>query len=151
LVPQPIAGVSGVTSIAAGNWHLCTLSGGSVSCWGDTRWGQLGDGNPGMCVFGNCSRLPARVAHIDDAVAVSAHGSDFTCAVLPDASVQCWGAEWGPGGITVNATPVTVPGVEASSSGLSVGFDHACAVSTAGAPVRCWGANQLGELGDGTL
>ncbi len=144
-VPQPVIGAARVTSIAAGNWHLCTLSSGAVSCWGWNR-GQLGQAESST----GDPPEPVRVPGITDAVAISAHGSDFTCAVLADASVECWGSEWGPSGLSDNPTPVTIPGVLASASGLAVGFTHACAVSTAGSPVQCWGSNSHGELGDGT-
>jgi alpha-tubulin suppressor-like RCC1 family protein len=144
-VPQPLIGASGVTSLAAGNWHLCTLSSGTVSCWGWDR-GQLGQTQSSTV----SPPEPVRVPGITDAVAISAHGSDFTCAVMADASVECWGTEWGPSGLINDPTPVTIPGVVASPSGLAVGFNHACAVSTAGSPVQCWGLNSHGELGDGT-
>ncbi len=43
--PAEIAGLGGVTAIAAGAAHSCALrSDGSVWCWGGNQSGQLGDG-----------------------------------------------------------------------------------------------------------
>ena len=37
-----------------------------------------------------------------------------------------------------------------SESGLTLGGDHTCAITSVGA-VKCWGLNSDGQLGDGSL
>ena len=37
-----------------------------------------------------------------------------------------------------------------SIAGIAIGWEHGCALSTTGG-VTCWGYNQFGQLGDGTL
>lgn len=49
----------------------------------------------------------------------------------------------------VTAAPVDAPRPAAAFSGVAVGEHHACAVDAA-RRVRCWGANDHGQLGDGT-
>jgi alpha-tubulin suppressor-like RCC1 family protein len=87
---------------------------------------------------------------MEGATAIAGTECDFSCAVLPDASVWCWGALPGStDGDGSSASPVMVPGVSATAHGIAAGFGHACAVSPSGA-VQCWGSNTHGELGDGT-
>src|SRR5690242_20437263 len=71
--------------IAAGNLHTCQVNeDGTVRCWGDNSFGQLGDGT-------TISRAtPAAVIGINNAVAVIA-GIAHTCALLASGGVSCWG------------------------------------------------------------
>lgn len=91
------------------------------------------------CVAGTCN----------DPIAVAA-GSDFTCAILGDASVWCWGdnsvGQLGDNSQVDSAVPkpITLPG---AASAIAGGGAHACAV--VGADVWCWGLNGWGELGVG--
>ena len=82
-------------------------------------------------------------AAADTITGVSA-GSQFSCAVLADASVQCWGADgagqFGDDGISGGSlTPVTVPGVTGADT-VTAGGDHACALTNGqSGDVVCWG------------
>jgi alpha-tubulin suppressor-like RCC1 family protein len=43
--PVAVVGLTGVLSVAVGDNHVCAVrTGGSVSCWGQGRYGQVGDG-----------------------------------------------------------------------------------------------------------
>ena len=43
--PVAVTGLSGVQSIAVGDYHICALlSDGTARCWGRNKYGQLGDG-----------------------------------------------------------------------------------------------------------
>lgn len=81
-------------------------------------------------------------------------GLVHTCAVTTDGVAYCWGAnssgELGIGAadLVLHAAPVAVSGGLRFAS-LSVGGDHACGVTSAGA-AYCWGGNGYGGLGDGT-
>ncbi len=81
--------MTGVTAVAAGAAHTCAvLAGGAVTCWGAGAAGQLGQGSVGaaadLLAPGAAIALPAA------ATAVTA-GADFSCALLADGRVSCWG------------------------------------------------------------
>jgi uncharacterized repeat protein (TIGR01451 family) len=137
-------------AITAGDAHTCALLGdASVRCWGADADGQLGDGSAG-----DGSSTPSTpVALGGPAVAISAGGTS-TCALLADGSVRCWGADdlgqLGDGGPIPGAAkpvPATVA-LGQPAQAVSVGDKHACALIADGT-VRCWGANTVGQLGDG--
>lgn len=95
-VPVPEAQtVEGLTDIplalsTSGNAsQVCAvLADETVRCWGNNITGQLGNGESG---FGEYSAAPVDVIDLaDDPVGVFV-GSNFTCAVFADHSVQCWG------------------------------------------------------------
>ena len=57
--------------------HACALlADGTVDCWGDNGFDELGDGS-----FANSSTTPVKVIGIANATAISAGGDD-TCALL---------------------------------------------------------------------
>jgi alpha-tubulin suppressor-like RCC1 family protein len=81
-----------------------------------------------------------------------AAGFEHTCAILDDASVQCWGqnnfGQLGDGTTTNRSTPVTVPNLGLAIS-VTAGQKHTCAILSSG-QVSCWGDNTFGQLGNGT-
>ena len=143
--PPPL---TGITQITSGAMHSCALlSSGSVRCWGDNGFGQLGNGTT------RDASVPIAVAGITDAVAInSASTSLSTCAVLATGAVRCWGrnhnGQLGNGTTNDSSTPVSVAGITTATS-VAAGQDHTCATLTNG-EARCWGRNNRGQLGDGT-
>ncbi len=138
---------STATSVAAGSFHACALIGdGTVRCWGDNTYGQLGNG-------GAASGGSAVAVHgITGATAISA-GSTHTCALLANGTVSCWGGnssgQLGNGTTTVGKVPTTVPGITTATA-IGAGFSHTCAI-IADDTVNCWGSNIVAQLGDGTI
>jgi alpha-tubulin suppressor-like RCC1 family protein len=72
--------------ISAGGDHTCAvLDNGSVACWGGNAFGQLGDGTT------SSRTTPTQTLSLGrPAVAVEV-GWYFTCALLDNGAVSCWG------------------------------------------------------------
>jgi len=144
--PAAVAGLAGVTRIAAGNGHTCALLGdGTVRCWGRNDQGQLGNGTTVQS-----TSTPVAVSGLTGAASLSG-GAFFTCAALLDGTVRCWGdngyGQLGNGSTTDSSSPVSVQGLSAVTA-LGLGDSHACAVLAG--MIWCWGYNEEGETGDGT-
>jgi alpha-tubulin suppressor-like RCC1 family protein len=159
--PVAVTGLTGVTAISVGVLSACAvLSGGTVQCWGDNQWGELGSTTgPDKCADGPCATTPVAVAGLNEATAVSV-GNGFACALLSGGSVRCWGkgqyGELGNGSTTGPdscadgscwSTPGVVSGLTRATA-ISAGGDSACALLSDGA-VECWGDDSFGELGNG--
>lgn len=80
-----------------------------------------------------------------------AGGRHYTCLIVADGTVRCWGfGPLGDGtGITFRSeTPVAVSGLS-SVVAIATGDAHACALLASGS-VMCWGSNNFAQLGNGT-
>jgi cysteine-rich repeat protein len=153
------------TAIAAGSGHTCAvLDDGSVKCWGYNASGQLG--------LGDVDDRGDDPGEMGDALAVVDLGSGHTaqaigaselhsCALLDDDSVKCWGfnprGELGVGDIESrgdepgemgDALPAVPLGAGRTAAAIACGSEHDCALLD-DATVKCWGGNQLGQLGQG--
>jgi hypothetical protein len=135
--------------VVAGGEHSCGLSAeGLAYCWGANDAGQLGDGGSAS------SPKPVAVSGAHKYLALAA-GDRHTCGLRLDHSVLCWGAnesgQLGNGATASSSAPVEVASNE-SFDVLAAGGAHSCAISSGTeARVFCWGSNESGELGDGTL
>lgn len=143
-----------VKGIAAGARHTCALmNNGEVLCWGDNGGGQLG--HPDIDHVGD-DETPASVGTVDLGVAKALRltaGDGYTCAVLDNNKLRCWGGGtlYGAIGSGVSQIPpdsghVNLAGVDVLQVGA--GSDHTCAVLTGAVQdVRCWGRGTHGRLG----
>lgn len=140
--PVVVPGVAGAREVSIGYDHACASGDAGVWCWGDNSNGQLGTG-----ATGSGNNAPVLISGTAGAAGISV-GFDSTCALTGAGAVRCWG--WNPGSLpVVNTTaPATKAGLTNLSTAVSVGQGHACAIRDGG--VRCWGANDFGQLGDGT-
>jgi alpha-tubulin suppressor-like RCC1 family protein len=144
-VPSEPAPPACSTHVASGGGHSCAIKeDGTVWCWGQNDFGQLGDGTA------TDSSLPVKVPDfVMPGIAIGA-GDVYTCALDKTGAVWCWGHnDHGQLGVGSgdNRTASQVPGITGAKQ-IAVGVAHTCALLGDGT-VSCWGQNTKGELGDG--
>ncbi|MCA9397785.1 right-handed parallel beta-helix repeat-containing protein, partial [candidate division WWE3 bacterium] len=138
------------TQISAGRLHACAvLVNGSVACWGDNAFGQLGDNNAPTDQFS-----PVLVVSPWNFTQISS-SAQHSCGLLVNGSVACWGDDGfgqlgdGSGDSGDQATPVLVSS-SLNFSQLTSGRYHSCGLLVNGSAM-CWGSDSNGQIGDGTL
>ncbi len=158
--PATVTGLSsGVSAIGSGQSadHTCAVQNGSLWCWGNNDYGQLGNGSTST----SGSNVPVQVSGLyNGAVAVAAsHRSTFLLTTA--GGIQSWGygvdGELGDGSITFgdsnapsSTTPVSVAGfIPLDPGSISAGEYHSCVLTKSGTPF-CWGLNDNGQLGINT-
>ncbi len=90
-MPPPDVDLGGPAGqIAAGQAHTCALmKSRKVKCWG--KGGA--NGYPGLDAINTAQEMPPPDVDLGGEVAsVSSHIGDFTCALLGDGAVRCWGS-----------------------------------------------------------
>ena len=148
--PSTVGDLADVADVSAGGRHTCAVTtAGAVECWGANDWGQLGTR------LRQARSRPRRVKGLAGPATVVASGDNYTCALTEAGAVECWGAnDLGQlGGVatqTARAEPRRVPGLTGKATAVTSGANHTCALTTSGR-VWCWGANESGQLGDGTF
>ncbi len=120
---------------------------GTLWCWGLDNFGQAGVGT------GAPIRAPRQVGTSHAWAKVSAAYS-HTCGTMTDGTLWCWGqnlrGQLGIGTVDrLHAKPVRV-GTGTGWESVTTGGWHTCAL-TIGGTAYCWGQNDFGELGDGTI
>ena len=148
LTPVDVDGLSsGVIAISVGLAHTCAATASSLKCWGSNSSGQLGIGSTG----GNRT-IPEDVLFLGTALEL-ATGFGHTCALTAAHSVWCWGqgyrGQLGGGGGSASF-PISVDSLQSGVSHISASKDHTCALLSANGTLKCWGANEYGQLGDGS-
>eukprot|EP00900_Chrysochromulina_parva_P006469 jgi/Chrpa1/15823/Chrysochromulina_OHIO_Genome00024666-RA len=139
--------------LALGGYHTCAYLTNStlLKCWGRNVNGQLGDNT-------TTTRKAPTTIDVGGAVGLLALGEDHTCVYLTASTLlKCWGRNYygglgyGPSGSAIyRAAPTTID-VGGAVGLLVLGLYHTCAYVTDGAgTLKCWGANYVSQLGDGT-
>ena len=146
--PVLVPGLKDVVALSTTTHHTCARTkAGKTYCWGDSFWGQIGDGTKGSDV------APPALAKIDGAKMVAAGGA-FTVAVAKDDTVWAWGqnntAQLLDGSAQSSPLPKMVPMHHKLTAIAKVcaGSYHACALGKDG-ELRCWGKGHEGQVGDG--
>ena len=141
-----------VTAISAGGNHsLALTSAGRVLAWGDNSSGQLGDGTT------RNRFLPVTVHLPRGTRATSVAGGEMHSLAMTRSGLFAWGdntsGQLGDGTNVERHTPehiaVQVGGSPGRITALAAGCFHSLALTSKG-QVLAWGANLLGQLGDGT-
>jgi alpha-tubulin suppressor-like RCC1 family protein len=149
---SPNTPLTNAVAITAGSAYTCALQAvGTVRCWGNNVFGELGSGDTAP------SSVPVIVGGLSNAVAITAGGSFYTCALLANGTAKCWGfnanGQLGDGTTTNRLTPVTVKDATGSNLTIAVAItskgSHTCALLANGT-ARCWGLNSSGQFGNGT-
>jgi alpha-tubulin suppressor-like RCC1 family protein len=121
------------------------MNNGSLVAWGDSYYGQIGDGT-----FQSGKNIPSPVTSLSALTAVSGSGGS-TLALKSNGTVWAWGAnfygEVGDGTTITRALPVKVSNLT-NVTAISAG-GSSMALKSDGT-VWAWGRNSSGQLGDGT-
>jgi alpha-tubulin suppressor-like RCC1 family protein len=138
-VPKPAKApkVKDLASVVAGEDVSCGLDkAGTAWCWGQSRYGALGDG-----VKDDKPHDAATKIALPSPAAELAVGAGHACARLATGAVHCWGrnehGELGDGTTTNRPAPAPVKGVEKATR-ISAGNESTCAI-VEGGRLFCWG------------
>ena len=162
-VPVSPAPVGKYPVLAAGRGHVCARDNkDGLWCWGENDFGQLGPNIPA-----GDSTVPQAMDAFG-LVRTAAAGDDFTCAISHDGTTRCLGEDTASqlGNGTFDFTPdsgLAPPHTMATSvsnlpaaSRIAAGTAHTCVILARSCPdapgaVMCWGSNDSGQLGNGTV
>jgi len=137
--PNRVGTWSNASWIDAGADRSCLVAGGDVWCWGQ--------------VLGMARRTPVRIS-INAATRVDTGHGEHNCILNQLGIMYCWGSnslgQLGNNnhGTGLNDVPRVVWGLF-DVTHMALGAQHTCAVTND--EVWCWGLNNRGQLGDGTL
>ena len=147
--PAVVPTLANITSVSAPWSTACALSNGIVMCWGRGDLGQLGTGG----LMYQMEPQPIGVVFDDPVKQVSA-GFSVTCAVTQSGHVYCWGSNARgqlarPASLPLSTEAVEVKDIPPMVQ-VAVMESSVCALGKTG-EVWCWGSNDQGQLGRGTV
>ncbi|OFZ77731.1 MAG: hypothetical protein A2583_04145 [Bdellovibrionales bacterium RIFOXYD1_FULL_53_11] len=130
--------------IVAGNNHFCAVVPEGIKCWGDNKFGQLGNGKPGSMI--------QSAVYVQGIIKSPSHitaGANHTCSIT-QGILQCWGDnKYGQLGIgsdvPFSMAPVVPKAYLPSVKQVVAGDSHTCVLAKG--RVWCWGDNSMSQLG----
>jgi alpha-tubulin suppressor-like RCC1 family protein len=150
LKPVRVAGGKLFRTVEAGFMHSCGMSypDNRAFCWGRNGSGQLGDGTMAS------HPTPVAVVGALQFRQVTV-GYGHSCGVTTANWAYCWGDnQFGQVGDStagwIRVKPVRVRGTRQYRQ-IDAGSKHTCAVTATDNRAYCWGRNDTGQIGDGTL
>jgi alpha-tubulin suppressor-like RCC1 family protein len=145
--PQKVTAIgTGVVKVAVGFAQTCAVkSDGTLWCWGDNAYAELG-----LPDAGAGTGTPTQVVAAGNMV-VDVSAAENTCIRKSDGTVWCWGnnSEDQNGYVSTTSyvsTPTQVPDVATATAVVS-GVWNSCVIASS--KMECWGTNGYGELGIG--
>ena len=148
------------TALTVGAGHACALdTAGRAYCWGNDADGALGIGRNGHDKHLDVPMTPIVGDRRFRSIAV---GATQTCGIDDSGALYCWGRVAAglsddqcldSNGIAGTNDCMTHPLLVHRNHrfrAVAVGARHQCSISTSGEAL-CWGTNEAGQLGDGTL
>lgn len=127
----------------------CFIGAGAIRCWGDNRFGQLGQGATAE------TAVPLEIAGGTTWTQL-ATGSRHACGIDAGGQASCWGSTLasavdGTLGGTVDQPcdrfpcDIGTPQLVQAAESVAIGTDHTCAL--AGGTITCWGDNSFNQHG----
>ncbi len=142
----------GFVQLSVGYQFACACrADGTVWCWGDNSYGQLGHG---LAV--SLSHIPVQVVGIAATASQVDVAGEHACALLDDGTVDgngvwCWGrnhfGQLASPDRSEHYTPTRVPDLGEMVQQVAVGWNHSCALLESG-DVKCWGNNRDWRIGN---
>jgi alpha-tubulin suppressor-like RCC1 family protein len=148
--PVAVAGDLRFTTIGGRNqnMHHCAVGADGVAyCWGSNGSGQLGDGTKSD----RAAPVAVTGGQLFSNISV---GGGHSCGLTAEGKAYCWGNDgWGQLGLGTYRGDFTSPvpvETDLTFAAIATSFAATCGLTASG-DVYCWGANQGGLLGVGTL
>ena len=146
---------SAAVAVECGNFHACALlDTGKVQCWGRNHAGQLGIGST------TTKSTPQTVLNIEGVTQLSV-GIVHNCVLFATGQVKCWGDNYyGQLGIgSTSSQGYNLAGnsmaglqftdLDGSARRVECGGQMCCAIMINN-DLKCWGWNNVGQLGIGS-
>ena len=144
LIPVAVLGGHTLTQVFTSDWQFsCGLDSGNAAwCWGEDFYSSLGHDTT---YFNTTPGLVAGGLAFTQIEARSARG----CGLGPGGVVYCWGIRRPGYDDRLSVVPIPEPAAP-SLVDITEGGQHTCGLTSTG-EAWCWGANDYGQLGNGSI